>query len=169
MKVDRLISLIPEVDSMLPMLRSFEGVVDCQIAATAAVDTMMNIDLSTLNAACSIHGENMVLLDGETFTEIAKMMHFKNKQRNLIDRISVNMLVRNNQIELFPFIIEMDRYKAAVSGVQKLDMSFNYHISVLKSPIPFRLGINIFGTLDKFKFRLGRRATAARISRRTSD
>ena len=156
MKVDRLISLIPEVDSMLPMLRSFEGVVDCQIAATAAVDTMMNIDLSTLNAACSIHGENMVLLDGETFTEIAKMMHFKNKQRNLIDRISVNMLVRNNQIELFPFIIEMDRYKAAVSGVQKLDMSFNYHISVLKSPIPFRLGINIFGTLDKFKFRLGR-------------
>ena len=156
MKVDRLISLIPEVDSMLPMLRSFEGVVDCQIAATAAVDTMMNIDLSTLNAACSIHGENMVLLDGETFTEIAKMMHFKNKQRNSIDRISVNMLVRNNQIELFPFIIEMDRYKAAVSGVQKLDMSFNYHISVLKSPIPFRLGINIFGTLDKFKFRLGR-------------
>ena len=156
MKVDRLISLIPEVDSMLPMLRSFEGVVDCQIAATAAVDTMMNIDLSTLNAACSIHGENMVLLDGETFTEIAKMMHFKNKQRNLIDRISVNMLVRNNQIELFPFIIEMDRYKAAVSGVQKLDMSFNYHISVLKSPIPFRLGVNIFGTLDKFKFRLGR-------------
>ena len=156
MKVDRLISLIPEVDSMLPMLRSFEGVVDCQIAATAAVDTMMNIDLSTLNAACSIHGENMVLLDGETFTEIAKMMHFKNKQRNLIDRISVNMLVRDNQIELFPFIIEMDRYKAAVSGVQKLDMSFNYHISVLKSPIPFRLGVNIFGTLDKFKFRLGR-------------
>ena len=87
---------------MLPMLRSFEGVVDCQIAATAAVDTMMNIDLSTLNAACSIHGENMVLLDGETFTEIAKMMHFKNKQRNLIDRISVNMLVRDNQIEPVP-------------------------------------------------------------------
>ena len=35
-------------------------------------------------------------------------------------------------------------------------MSFDYHISVLKSPIPFRLGVNIFGTLDKFKFRIGR-------------
>ena len=145
-----------KVDSLLPMLRSFEGVVDCQLAATAAVDTMMNIELPTLNAACSIHGENMVLLDGETFTEIAKTLRFKNKDRNLINSISVNFLVHDNQIEIFPFIIEMDRYKAAVSGIHKLDMSFDYHISVLKSPIPFRLGLNISGTLDKFKFRIGR-------------
>ena len=53
-------------------------------------------------------------------------------------------------------LFRSDRYKAAVSGVQRLDMSFDYHISVLKSPIPFRLGVNIFGTLDKFKFRIGR-------------
>lgn len=97
-----------------------------------------------------------MLLDGETFTEISKMLRFKNRERNLIDRISVDLLVHDNRIELFPFIVEMDRYKAAVSGVQRLDMSFDYHISVLKSPIPFRLGVNIFGTLDKFKFRIGR-------------
>lgn len=155
-QVERLISLMPSVDSLLPMLRSFEGMVDCTIAATAAVDTMMNIELPTLNAACSIRGENLVLLDGETFTEISKMLRFKNRKRNLIDRISVDLLVHDNRIELFPFIVEMDRYKAAVSGVQRLDMSFDYHISVLKSPIPFRLGVNIFGTLDKFKFRIGR-------------
>ena len=98
----------------------------------------------------------MVLLDGETFTEIAKMLRFKNRDRNLINSISVNFLVHDNQIEIFPFIIEMDRYKAAVSGIHKLDMSFDYHISVLKSPIPFRLGLNISGTLDKFKFRIGK-------------
>ena len=155
-QVERLISLMPSVDSLLPMLRSFGGIVDCTIAATAAVDTMMNIELPTLNAACSIRGENLVLLDGETFTEISKMLRFKNRERNLIDRISVDLLVHDNRIELFPFIVEMDRYKAAVSGVQRLDMSFDYHISVLKSPIPFRLGVNIFGTLDKFKFRIGR-------------
>ena len=61
-QVERLISLMPSVDSLLPMLRSFEGMVDCTIAATAAVDTMMNIELPTLNAACSIRGENLVLL-----------------------------------------------------------------------------------------------------------
>ncbi len=155
-EIDRLIGLVPSVDTLLPMLRSFEGVVDCRVAATMAVDSMMNIDLPSLNAACSIRGENLVLLDGETFAEISKMLKFKNRQRNLIDRISVNLLVRDNRIEMFPFVVEMDRYKAAVSGVHKLDMSFDYHISVLRSPIPFRLGINIFGTLDKFKFRIVR-------------
>lgn len=55
-QVERLISLMPSVDSLLPMLRSFEGMDDCTIAATAAVDTMMNIELPTLNAACSHPG-----------------------------------------------------------------------------------------------------------------
>ena len=90
---------------MLPMLRSFEGVVDCQLAVAAALDSSMNFLMPTVNAACRIHGENMVLLDGETFTEISKMLHFKNKKRNMIDKISVEMLVRDNQIEIFPFVI----------------------------------------------------------------
>ncbi len=116
----------------------------------------MNFILPTLRGVGRIHGDSLVLLDGETFSEIARMMRFKNRQRNLIDHISVEMMMRDNQIELFPFVIEMDRYQAAVSGVQRLDMSFDYHISVLKSPIPFRLGINITGTPDKFKWRLCR-------------
>lgn len=77
------------------------------------------------------------------------MLHFKNKKRNLIDKVSVEMMVHDNELDMFPFILEMDRYKVAVGGVHKLDMSFNYHISVLKSPIPFKLGINISGTMDK--------------------
>lgn len=156
MQVERLIRAVPSVDTLLPMLRSFEGVVDCQLAATVALDTAMNFILPTLRGVGRIHGDSLVLLDGETFSEIARMMRFKNRQRNLIDHISVEMIMRDNQIELFPFVIEMDRYRAAVSGIQRLDMSFDYHISVLRSPIPFRLGINISGTPDKFKWKLGR-------------
>ena len=156
MQVERLIRSVPSVDTLLPMLRSFEGVVDCQLAATVALDTAMNFILPTLRGVGRIHGDSLVLLDGETFSEIARMMRFKNRKRNLIDHISVEMIMRDNQIELFPFVIEMDRYQAAVSGIQRLDMSFDYHISVLKSPIPFRLGINISGTPDKFKWKLCR-------------
>jgi hypothetical protein len=35
-------------------------------------------------------------------------------------------------------------------------MTFDYHISVVKTPLPIRLGLNIKGTLDKLKFRLAR-------------
>ena len=155
-EIERLIALIPSIDTLAPMLRSFEGVVDCQISATAEMDTEMNLLLPTLSAACRIRGENMVLLDGETFSEISKMLYFKNKSRNLIDHISVDFLIRNNLIEIFPFILEIDRYRTAVSGIHNFDMSFNYHISVLRSPIPFKLGIDVTGTLDNPRYRIVR-------------
>lgn len=155
-RVAELIALIPSIDSLMPMLRSFDGVVDCQLAATARIDSAMNILLPSVNAACHIAGDSLVLMDGETFTEISKMLMFKNKKRNLIDHISAEFLVRDSQIEIFPFVVEIDRYRAAVSGVHKMDMTFNYHISVLKSPIPFRLGVDIFGNLDDFDFKITR-------------
>ena len=43
----------------------------------------------------------------------------------------------------------MDRYKVAVGGTHNLDMTFNYHLSVLKSPVPFKLGIDITGNPAK--------------------
>ena len=48
----------------------------------------------------------------------------------------------------------MDRYRVAVGGTHNLDMTFNYHVSVLKSPVPFKLGIDITGNLDDFKFKV---------------
>jgi hypothetical protein len=119
----------------------------------------MNIILPTLNAACRINGKDMVLLDGQTFSEIARTLKFKNRETNLVENIAVELLIRNNQIEIFPFIMQIDRYKTAISGIHKLDMTFNYHISVLKSPIPFRMGINIRGDLEnasKMKIGIGK-------------
>ena len=36
----------------------------------------------------------------------------------------------------------------------KIDMTFNYHISVLKSPVPFKLGVDIYGSMEKMKFKI---------------
>lgn len=152
--VEKLISLYPAIDTLVPMLRSFEGVVDCQITATCKMDSTMSIELPSLHSACYLHGENMVLLDGETFTEISKTLMFKNKKRNVIDSISVDLAIKDNKIEVFPFLVEMDRYKVAVGGTHNLDMTFNYHLSVLKSPVPFKLGIDITGNLDDFKYKI---------------
>lgn len=153
-QVNKLIDLFPAMDSLMPMLRSFEGVVDCQIAATCDMDSTMSILLPSLYSACYLHGKNMVLLDGETFTEISKTLMFKNKKRNIIDNISVDLVVHENKIEVFPFLVEIDRYRVAVGGTHNLDMTFNYHISVLKSPVPFKLGIDVTGNLDDFDYKI---------------
>ncbi|MCC8036098.1 MAG: AsmA-like C-terminal region-containing protein, partial [Rikenellaceae bacterium] len=152
--VEDLIGLFPRMDEMLPMLRSFEGVLDCQITATCDLDSAMNIVFPSLHSACYLSGENMVLMDGETFAEISKKLMFKNKERNLIDYISVDLLIKDNKVEIYPFKVEMDRYKLAVGGVHNLDMTFDYHVSVLKSPVPFKLGLDIKGDLDDFKFKI---------------
>lgn len=152
--VDRLIGMFPSIDTLLPMLRSFEGVLDCQMTASCELDSTMSVVLPSLQSACYLSGINMVLLDGETFTEISKTLMFKNKQRNQIDSISVDLTIRDNKIEIFPFLLEMDRYRVAVGGTHNMDMTFDYHLSVLKSPVPFKLGIDITGNLDKFKYKI---------------
>ena len=153
-QVERMLALFPSIDTLVPMLRSFEGVMDCKIITTCKLDSTMSLIMPSINASCYLHGNNMVLLDGETFTEISKTLMFKNKERNMIDSISVDIAIKDNKIEVFPFLIEMDRYKVAVGGTHNLDMTFNYHLSVLKSPVPFKLGIDITGNLDDFKYKV---------------
>jgi len=155
-QIEDFISIIPAVDEFAPMLSSFRGIVNAQVAATMSLDSTMDIILPSINASCRIRGKNMVLLDGEEFAEIAKTLRFRNREENLVDSIAVEMLISNNQVQVFPFIMEMDRYRVAISGIQNLDMSFSYHISVLRSPLPFRLGVNVSGTEENMRFRLGR-------------
>lgn len=154
--VKELIEAMPVIDELTPMLRSFEGVVNCDITAVTELDSLMNVRLPQTTASCYMSGQDLVLLDGETFAEISKMLMFKNKNRNMIDSLSVEMILEDEKLMIFPFKVNMDRYIAAVGGVQNLDMSFDYHITVLKSPVPFKLGLNISGTPDKMKIRLGK-------------
>lgn len=153
-RIDSLVTLMPALDTLFPMLRSFAGTVDFHIAAEAWLDSTMMIDLPTLRGAAFLDGRDLVLMDGETFAEISKMLMFKNKERNLIDSISVDLTVKDGIVEIFPFLVEIDRYKAAVGGEHNIDMTFKYHISILKSPLPFKAGVDISGSLEKMKFRI---------------
>lgn len=153
--VKKFIGMVPAVDSLMPLLNSFEGVIDASIAATADIDSTMNIVMPSLDAVIKLSGRELVLLDAETFRTIAKWLMFKNKKRNVIEHMEAEMLVRNSTVQLFPFVFDFDRYRLAVMGSNDLDLNFKYHISVLKSPLPFKFGINLSGNPDNMKVRLG--------------
>ena len=55
--VEKLIGLYPAIDTLVPMLRSFEGVVDCQVTATCKMDSTMSLELPSLHSACYLHGK----------------------------------------------------------------------------------------------------------------
>ncbi len=150
------LNLIPAIDSIMPMMGTLGGIVSAKIVATSDVDQQMNLVLPTLNAAINIDGDSLVFLDPATFKTISKWLMFKDKNKNMINHASVEMVIKDNMMQMFPFIFDFDRYRLGVQGTNDLDMNFNYHVAVLKSPLPFKFGINVKGNSEDFKVRIGK-------------
>ena len=154
---EKVIEFFPKIDEVVPMLKSFKGKLDCEMAATTQIDTNMNFLLPTLDGMFKIHGTQLVLEDLGSLKKIAKTLRFKDQMTGRIDEMTVNGVISDNTLEVFPFILAIDRYTVALQGVQRLNKSFDYHVSLIRSPLLFKLGINIFGpSFDAWKFRLGK-------------
>lgn len=156
--ISQISKLMPSIVEVTPMIKDIEGNVDLSAAVIGNLNKDMTIKMPSLKGVVTLNGNNMVLLDTETFTKISRMLMFKNKKRNMIDTLAVSLLAREGRIDVPPFEIEIDRYRAIVGGTQtitdNLDIDFKYNISVIKSPIPFKLGVDIFGDLDDFDFKV---------------
>jgi hypothetical protein len=155
-KIEPFLKLMPAIDSIMPILNDFSGVINADIAATADIDRNMDINMPSLSAAIKLEGDSLKVMDEDTYKLMAKWLLFKDKKHNMIDHMSVEMIVDNSMMQIYPFIFDIDRYRLGVQGYNSLAMDFNYHVAVLKSPIPFKFGINIKGNPDKYKIRLGR-------------
>jgi|GEM_PF-2402941 len=153
-EMKELVSMFPTLDTLFPMSKSFEGKVRFSIQGEARLNKQLEVIFPSLKAISAIEGEDLVLLDGETFRSLAKTLMFKYKDRNVIDSLSFEMLIENGQMEVFPSLITVDRYKVAVGGIHKLDMNYNYHISILQSPMPFKAGVDVFGNLDDYDYKI---------------
>ena len=150
--IAEMINIIPELDTLVPMLSSFEGKAEFHIAAETYLKSNYEMKVSTLRGATSIHGKDLVVLDNATFRKIAKMLNFKDKEHNKIDELSVEITAFKNEIDVYPTLIALDKYQAVVGGRHKLDMTFDYSLGIA-NPWPFRrLGIKIGGSLDDMKY-----------------
>ena len=153
--LQRFLKLVPAVDSLLPIMRDLNGIISADIAATSDVDNHMNLVIPSLDAAIQLRGDSLVVLTPDKFKMVSKWLVFKDKSRNLIDSVDVQVTIADNHVNVYPFIFNFDRYKIGVQGYNDFNMNFNYHIAVLKSPIPFKFGINVSGDREKHKIRLG--------------
>ena len=153
---EKVIRLFPAVDSIMPMLKAFKGLLDCEIATTASIDTNMNIVLPSMSGMIKIDGKNLSLSESKDLDKLRKTLMFKDRDSSYIDSMSARGIVKENQLEVFPFILKVDRYTLALNGVQGFDQQFKYHVSAIKSPIPFKFGVNLGGTFDTWKWKLGK-------------
>ena len=141
--IAELVDLIPQVDTLLPMLRSFKGAAEFHLAAETYLNGKYDLKPSTTRGACSIQGKDLTLMDGETFTKIAKLLTFKKSTENKIDSLSAEITLFKKEVDVYPFLITMDKWMAAVGGQYKpydATMQHNYHISLLN---PLYLGVDV--------------------------
>lgn len=154
------------IDSLVPMMKPLKGEVDCYFAAKMQMDSTLNVDLNTLKASMHIGAKRLTLLDTETFAKIAKTLMFKNKKENYIDTLACNILVDTGYVKILPCVVKMDRYRAVVGGDQDVDLTrLNYHISIIKSPLPFKAGVNIVGKPDDIDIDI----TTAKLKKHADD
>ncbi len=153
--IARFVKLVPAIDSITPMLHDFSGMIGAELAATCRIDKGMNIDLPSLDAAIRIKGDSLAFIDPEKYRKLGKWLGFKNKADNTIHSLNVEMTVADGLLRVYPFTFDIDRYRLGVYGSNDMTMNFDYHLSVLKSPLPFKFGITIKGNPKKYKVRFG--------------
>lgn len=151
--IEELVNMIPQIDTIIPMLSSFKGKAEFHLAAETYTNADYKIKPSTLRGACSLSGKDLVVMDSETFSMMAKKLMFSKKTENIVDSISAEMTVYKKEIDIYPLCIEMDNYKIALGGRHNLDMTFNYDVNVLS---PIYLGINVSGNIDDLKIKLAK-------------
>lgn len=151
--IDELLSMIPDLEEMVPMLSSFKGAAQFHLAVETYLNEKYQPKISTLRGAASLTGKDLVVLDGKTFSKISKLLLFKKKTENKIDSINAEITVYKDQIDVYPLCVQMDKYTVAMGGRHRTDMTFDYDINVLS---PIYLGVHVGGDLDNLKIKLAK-------------
>ena len=151
--IDELLTLIPNLEEMVPMLSSFKGAAEFHLAAETYLNSQYQPKMSTLRGAASLTGKDLVVLDGETFDKISKLLLFSKKTENKIDSINAELTIYKNQIDVYPLCVQMDNYMVALGGRHNTNMTFDYDINVLS---PIYLGVKVSGSMDDLQIKLAK-------------
>lgn len=148
-QIDELIDLIPTVDSVAPMLKSFDGVAQFHFAIESFMKPDYTPIMSTMLGAAAVEGKDLVVMDNEVFDGIKHKLLMSRKARNVIDSLDVELQIIRNKVTLFPFKVSMDKYSAVIGGRHNLsgNLDCSYHVALVKTPLPIRLGVTVSGPL----------------------
>lgn len=159
-QIEELLDMIPTIDTLVPMLSAFQGKANFHLAAECNLNAFYKPKMSTLIGAAAISGQDLVIMDNASLAQIAKLLQFKNwreKDNNIgVDSISVEAQVFRKEIIVYPFLLNLHNYQLCIGGRHTLSNDCNYHLELLKCPLPARLSVDVNGNLKKPNISLGK-------------
>ena len=151
--IAKMIDMIPQIDTLMPMLKSFDGHAQFHMSAETYLRSDYSVKYPTLMASFAIEGADLKVMDSDTYRKISRLLMFSKNTSNKIDSLSAEISVFRNNIDVYPFLIKMDRYSAIISGRHTLDNAYKYH---LDCALPARVGLDVTGKGDDLHFKLGK-------------
>ena len=151
-QINDLLTMIPYIDTLVPMLKTFDGQAEFHIDAETYLKSNYQPKISTIRAAADIEGRNLTVNDKFTFTKITDMLKVSNNGEYRIDSLDVQLTAFKDEVDLWPSQIAIGKYKVTVDGRMNLDKTGEYHLSVTQSPLPTRMGLKISGPFNNLKF-----------------
>lgn len=159
-QIEELLDMIPSIDTLVPMLSAFRGKANFHLAAECNLDAFYRPKMSQLIGAAAISGKDLVVMDNATVAQMAKLLQLKNwreKDNTIgVDSLSVEAVVLRNEVRLYPFLLNLHSYQLCIDGRHTLDNNCNYHLELLRSPLPVRLAVDVGGNLGHPNISLGK-------------
>lgn len=152
---DKIRQIVPSLQEGIAPLRTFRGNFNCSAAATVKLDTNMCLVLPSMEGTVMLHADSLEVPDLGEYKKYAKLLMFRKIKDVQVHDLDISGTVAESQMEVYPFLVGVDRYSFALTGDQGLDKKFNYRATIIKSPMPLRLGGKLSGkAYTRVKFRL---------------
>ncbi|MGL5562344.1 MAG: AsmA-like C-terminal region-containing protein [Tannerellaceae bacterium] len=152
--IGKLITIVPDLKHLVPILQNLDGDIHCKVEAVATIDSTMYINMPSIYGTCILNGTNMSLNTKDLIPRFVDLILFHGDQTLKTDSVSIRMVAKNGMLHVYPFLLDIEKYKVGITGYQQMNDELFYHFSVLHSFIPFKFGFNISGRPHHLHFRL---------------
>ena len=153
-QISDLLHLIPYFDTLVPMLRTFDGRGEVNLDVETNLWPSYQPNISTLRAAADVKGKDWTVNDKFTFTRITDILHVSTNGEYRVDTLDVQLAFSDNKLDLLPSLVAIGAYKAIADGYLTTDKYTECHLSLTETPFPLRHGLKISGPFEKLKFEL---------------
>ena len=153
-QINDLLHMLPYVDTLVPMLKTFDGQAEFHIGAETNLRSNYEPKISTLRAAADIEGKNLTVKDEFTFNNIAKNLKISTDGEYRVDSLNLQLTAFKDEIDLWPSQVAIGDYKVTVDGRMTLDKNGEYHLTVTETPVflPNRMGLKLSGPINNLEY-----------------
>lgn len=140
-KVDikQMLHLIPYVDSILPMMKDFGGMIDAHIAGSTLIDTSMCMDKKSIKCDIELQGHGLTITGIKKIKKWEKLLPKRDRPLT-VKELSVDIKIADGEMDVYPYMIDADGWLIAASESDNGNGDIDVKLAFLHSAVPWKWG-----------------------------